>query len=701
MQQAGATERRLLPIARPGWGAAILRGAEGAMLAQRGHLFPWIAVAFGAGIGVWFALPADPPPHAHAMVAFGALLALALVRPLGAAWGPLALGLAVGAAGFSAAGAQAHLVAAPVLDGRYYGPITGRIVDVDRSASDALRLTLDRVVLADRTAAETPVRVRVALHGDQRWLDPMPGTVVILTGHLAPPNGPVEPGDFDFRMTAWFAGLGAVGYTRSPVLTLLPPEEGAGLRIAQIRITLSEAVRALIPGDAGGLAAAVMTGDRSGLSIAASDAMRDANLYHLVSISGMHMGMLVAFVFGLVRTTVALIPPLALRIPAKKVAAAVALPVAAFYLALAGRDVATERAFVMAAVMLGAILLDRQALTMRSVALAALIVLALRPESLLNPGFQMSFAAVIALIFAFSLIGAQRAGVGARWRWLLPLGLLLFSSLIAGLATAPFAAAHFNRIAHYGLIANLLAVPVMGLVVMPGAVILALLGPLGLTEPARTAIDLGCRWILAVSEWIAATDGAVSAVAAPPPAVLPLIAAGALVAILWRGRGRAAGAVPLLLAAVLWLGSDRPAVLVAASGGIVGIMTPEGRALSRAEGEGFVAENWLENDGSVADQASAAGRAAFAPAEAGVMAEVAGTRILVVRGVRAAAALAGCGGADLVVSDQALDGPRPCRVLDADALAATGAVAGHLRDGVLTLTTATEAAGGRMWTRAP
>jgi competence protein ComEC len=326
----------------------------------------------------------------------------------------------------------------------------------------------------------------------------------MLTGHLAPPSEPAEPGDFDFRRMAWFESLGAVGWTRTPVLTADAPQ--GGLRLHRLRSHQSGWVRARMEGDAGGLAAAVTTGDRSGLSQAATQSLRDSGLYHLVSISGMHMGLLVAFVFTLVRTGIALAPPLALRVPGKKVAALAALPAAAFYLALPGRDVATERAFVMVAVMLGAVLLDRRAVTLRSVAIAALIVLALRPESLVNPGFQMSFAAVTALTFVFG--GPFSGRLAGRWRWATPVLVLVLSSLVAGLATAPYAGAHFNRFAAYGLVANLLAVPAMGLLVMPGAVLLALGGPLGLTQPALLMVELGCRWILVVGEIVAGLDGA-------------------------------------------------------------------------------------------------------------------------------------------------------------------------------------------------
>ncbi len=681
---------------RPGRGAALLRWPGARLLAQRGHLFPWVPVAFGLGIGLYFLLRQEPDLRALLLVALGTVAALAVIRPLGAAWGPLALAVALAGAGFLSAAARTHWVAAPVLDFRYYGPVEGRIVDVDRSASDAVRLTLDRVVL-DMAPGRTPARVRVSLQGDQRWLDPVPGSVVILTAHLTGPNGPVSPGDFDFRRSAWFDRLGAVGYSATPVLLLRRAEDGAGLWVAETRVRLARAIRALVPGDAGGLAAAVMTGDRSGLSVPASDAMRDANLYHIVSISGMHMGMLTAIVFGLIRSLVALVPPLALRLPGKKIAALVALPVAAFYLALAGRDVATERAFVMVAVMLGAVLLDRQALSLRSVAMAALVVLVLRPESVLNPGFQMSFAAVVALIVAFQ--GLKRLPLHeGRWRWLAPALLLLFSSLVAGLATAPFAAAHFNRIAHYGLVANLLAVPVMGFVVMPGAVLLAILGPFGVTEPARSLIDLGCRWVLWVSDQVAATQGAVMAVAAPPSAVVPLMTLGALFAMLWQGRGRWMGLAAVAVALVLWAQTRPPDLLVAASGGIAAVATADGLGLSRAEGEAFTADNWIENAGLTLSQSDAA--RGWTAAGAVARAEIAGLRVTLARGKTGLAAISGCDGAAILIATEEVEEPRPCLVLDASRLRTTGAVAAWAEAGGLSLVTAAEIAGVRPWTGA-
>lgn len=676
--------------------AAALRALQDALLAQRGALFPWLAVAFGTGVGIYLSLRDEPGVTVLLAVALTGVFAAILVRPCGPAAGPLMIAVAAMAAGFGMAALRTQIVTAPVLEFRYHGPVEGRVIRIDRSASEALRLTLDRVVLADVSPGRTPALVRISLQGEQSWLEPEPGMVVVLTAGLMPPNGPAEPGGFDFRLPAFFDRLGAVGYTRTPVLMLEPPAGGRALAIERLRMRLSARIHMLVPGDAGGFASAVITGDRSGLSVAAEDAMRDANLYHLVAISGMHMGMLVGLVFALVRGAVALVPPLALRVDGRKIAALAALPVAVFYLALSGRGVATERAFVMAAVMLGAVLLDRRALTMRSVALAALLVLGFRPETLVNAGFQMSFAAVVALIAAYGALGRRLYSSG-RWRWLAPALMLVFSSLVAGLATAPFAAAQFNRMAHYGLIANLLAVPVMGAVVMPAAVAMLLLAPLGLAEPARTLTEWSCRWILGVAERVAALDGAASAVSAPPGWVVPAMTLAGLVLALWQGRGRWLGAAALAAIFAGWGAADRPALLITSSGGLAGVMEEGVRSLSRSEGEGYAADNWLRSDGDSRPQAEATG--GFALAGRRAEAAIAGLRLLVLRGVRELAAVQGCDGADILVVSVAVPdrAARPCLVLDELTLRHSGAVAGWPHEDGLLLVAAEWVAGRRPW----
>ncbi|MFB9149339.1 ComEC/Rec2 family competence protein [Roseovarius ramblicola] len=580
---------------------------ERGWLRQRGALFPWVPVLLACGVGLYFALPAEPP---GAMLAAcgaiaAALLGLALWR--GREWsGPLVCALAVLLAGVAVAGLRTHLVAGPVLGFRYYGPVEGRIVAIDRSASDALRITLDRVVLSRMDPERVPRRVRLSLHGvaAQDVADVAPGLRVMTTGHLVPPGGPVEPGGFDFRRHAWFQRIGAVGYTRVPVLALA---RAAGAQpLFRTRMALAGHVRERLPGQAGAFAAAIMTGDRSGLSQDTLEDMRLSNLAHLLAISGLHMGLLAGFVFAAARLVLAAVPRVALVWPTKKIAAALAILAGAGYLGLSGGNVATERAFVMVSVMLVAVMLDRRAFSLRAVAVAAIIVLVLRPEALPGPGFQMSFAATVALVAVFGWLRDAQVPMGPRW--LRPVLAVVVSSAVAGAATAPVAAAHFNQLAQYGLPANLLSVPLMGVLVMPAAVIAALLLPVGLDALPLWAMGLGLDWILGVANRAAGLEGARIPVVAPGPAVLPVIALGALFVVLWQGRARLLGLVPVAVAAGLWTQAERPALLIADSGGLVGVMTGAGRALNKPRGGGFVARNWLENDGDPVAQEEAHAR---------------------------------------------------------------------------------------------
>ena len=646
-----------------------------ALQTARGTLFPWLTVLIGCGIGAWFSMQQEPGPGSYA------LAALVLLAGGGFAWRvdslarPLALAAAALAAGWLAAGVRVHWVAAPMLEFRYYGPVEGRVVGIDRSQSDALRLTLDRVVLREVDPDRTPVRVRVSLHGEQPWLDPAPGQVVILTASLAAPDGPVEPGGFDFRRMAFFDRLGAVGYTRTPVLLLEEPEDGA-LPIDRLRTHLTQGMLAHMDGQAGAFAAGAMTGDRSAITEDTVAALRDSSLAHLLAISGMNMAFLTGFVFALFRYGLALIPFVALRVNTKKVAAVISLGVALFYLLLSGSNVATERAFIMISVFLGAVLLDRRALTLRSVAVAGAILLLVQPESMLNPGFQMSFAATIALIVGFAALDGsvyrQRLP-----RWLMPVFTLVLSSVIGGFATAPYAAAHFNRFTDYGLLANVLTVPIMGAIIMPAGAVAALLAPVGLAALPLWVMEQGARWILFVAHWIAGLEGSVTAIPAPGPWVLPLFTLGALWLILWRGRVQWAGLAPVVGAFLLWGMADRPVLLISGDGKLVGLAGEDGRALSAAKGGGFAAENWLQNDGDLAEQAVAAEREGFEGPRGERWFEIAGQRGVVLGGKGAAEKLtAACAGASLVIfSDTAESVPEGCGLIDAKVLAETGPLA--------------------------
>ncbi|WP_415184644.1 ComEC/Rec2 family competence protein, partial [Phaeovulum sp.] len=267
-----------------------LSAPRAALIGARLDLALWVPVALSGGIGAFFISRVEPGAVAFAVAAVVALIGAACWRFGPEAMQFLAAVLTLIACGFLLAGARAHSVASPVLGYRYYGPVEGRIVGIDRSSRDRIRLTLDQVVLADTAPARTPGLVRVSLQGDQSRLAAEPGLRVILTAHLSPPSGPAEPGAYDFRRHAWFSGLGAVGYTRVPVLVLEPPDPSNWLLAGhRARMRLSAAIQARIPGQAGAVASALMTGDRSGIAEATNASMRASNLYHIVSISGLHM----------------------------------------------------------------------------------------------------------------------------------------------------------------------------------------------------------------------------------------------------------------------------------------------------------------------------------------------------------------------------------------------------------------------------
>ena len=677
---------------------SVLHWPLAAIAAQRGRLFLFVPVFLAIGIGSYFALPREPLALEWAALAAGvaALIVLAWRAPPDLA--PVLIAPALVIAGLMVAGHRAHHVAAPVLDHRYFGPVEGRIIKIDRAQSDALRLTLDQVVLADLPAERTPERIRFTLHGKQGFVTPEAGLRVMTTAHLSPPPAPSEPGGFDFRRHAWFERIGAVGYTRVPVLTAAPANDGAaGLRIHRLRMTISNAVQAQMPGDRGGFAAAILTGDRSGIPQARMEELRRSNLAHLLAISGLHMGLLTGFVFGLLRLLLCLIPPLALRLPIRKLAALGALCAGGFYLMLSGGNVATERAYIMVAVMFVAILLDRRAISLRSVAMAATLILLLRPEALVQAGFQMSFAATIALVAVFRWLSSEREWRRGIPRWAWPVLSVLLCSVVAGVATAPVAAASFNRLAEYGLVANLLAVPLMGLVVMPAAVLAAVLTPFGLQGLGLAVMGPAIDWILLVSARVSALDGAVMPVVRPAASVMPAMALGALWLIIWQGHARWAGVPVMALAAFAWAETPRPLLLIAPAGDIIGLMGPEGRMLSRHRAGSFAASAWLQADGDDADQAVAFARSNADPRGVVAHLRAGGLDVLHLAGQRGLANLDEvCLPERIVVTSQpAPEGRYQCRLITPRDLRHSGALAINAAGETRSVQ---DASGQRLWT---
>jgi competence protein ComEC len=671
---------------------------------QRPALALWTPVLFGFGIAGYFASPVEPQGWMLVALGAGAAVALALLRGAGPVARVLLLAALLPGLGFGAAALRSRQVAAPILPYPMMVTVEGRVIGLDRSASDRPRVLLDRVVIYGVEAGETPARVRVSL--DPATPDDVlrPGLRLIGQARLSPPAAPAEPGGFDFRRLAWFERIGAVGYARTPMLEAARSDVHDWRQFAfRARMAASAHIQARVPGQSGAFAAAILTGDRSGIDRSVEEALRVSNLYHIVSISGLHMTLLAAAVFALIRHGLALVPRLALGWPLKKVAAVVALAAAGVYLVISGAEVPAQRSYVMTATVLVAVLLDRPAITMRAVALAALVVLALAPESLTQAGFQMSFAATIALVGAYEALRGrgwwQQMQTAPGWRLARPIVAVALTSLVAGSATAPIAAFHFNQVAQYGLVANLLAVPAMGTVVMPAAVIAVVVAPLGLDWLPFQLVGLGMGYIIAVADFVAGLGGAVVGVPAGPPESLGLIATGGLLLVLWIGRGRWAGLAPVALGVLLWAGHPRPDLLIAETGRLFGFSTPAGRVLSSASGNGFAAESWLEDDGDLVTQAAAYERGGLVRRRHRIEAEVPGLGPLLYVGSREmVGAEADCGRVAVLIAPNWETAPAgDCLFIGRERLQRDGAIALRLTPHGLRVTAARAGDRGRPW----
>ncbi|MBM3548298.1 MAG: ComEC family competence protein [Alphaproteobacteria bacterium] len=584
---------------RPG---ALATGFAEALLAERERWALWLPVALGTGVGLYFLLPVEPPLWIGLCAVVAALAATAGLQ--GRAVGMAATVFVALSLGFALGEIRTRAVATPILD-RSVGPVPveGRVRELDHR-DGSIRLTLDRLTIARLAPQRTPERARISLRGART--DIQIGARVRVNAILRPPPEPAAPGAFDFQRQAFFERLGATGFATGQlrVLRVDPPSgiiDGARLWIAEVRRKTTERLMAMLPGAAGAIAASLITGEQGPVPASDMQAVRDSGLAHLLSISGLHMSLVVGLVFFVVRGGLALIEPLALRWPTKKIAAVVALIVGFLYLQLSGASPPTQRSFLMVSIVLLAVLIDRQAISMRTIAWAAAAVLVIAPESLVGASFQMSFAAVVALIAVFEAMGdklmAMRADSGVVRRALLHVAGLSLASIVATLATAPFTVFHFNRLPLYGLLANLTAIPVAELWVMPWGMMALLLMPFGLDGWALAPMGWGIEAILAIAKWTAALPGAVIVLPEMPIAALIAMTFGGLWLCLWQGSIRWLGLAGVAFGLLIAIAARPPDFLISADGKLIGARGEDGdMALSRRRA-GFVPDTWLRRQG--------------------------------------------------------------------------------------------------------
>lgn len=579
-----------------------------------GHDFLFIPVSIGCGAVLWFSLDATPSPVVLiATFLFVAVLALFVRYKAGiaaAVCGPFAFLLL----GMLLADFETRRAGTVVLDTPVTTTITGTVARREVDARGYWRYVVDLTATADPTLSRPPQRISVLSRGGG---EPIAlGATLRGKVRLSPPSGPALPGLNDFAFTSYFKGIGATGFFyKSPQALVSPvgdarPDKGwlewADMRLYGLRSAIAERIRTTIGGDAGAFAASIITDERQAISAETMEALRLSGLAHIVAISGLNMALASGIFFVGLRLAFSLFPAFAQRWPVKKIAAFAALLMTLAYYLISGFAVSAERAWLMMSVMLIAVLFDQPSLSLRNVAISALIILAFSPSEIMGPSFQMSFAATIALVSAYAFwsrwrTDRERLFIGRKPAWLkvaemmgAVIGGVITTSLIGGLSTAIYSAEHFHRVTTYGLFANLAAMPLMSLIVMPFALLAMLLMPFGLDAPFLKIMGYGMALVIEVANEVASWGGS-AATGRPHGWFIGLASVGFLLLTLLRSRLALLG-IPFLLFAfgvsAVTAYRDLPDLLIHEDGDLVALLEDGKVSTTKARPQGFVYGQW-------------------------------------------------------------------------------------------------------------
>jgi competence protein ComEC len=566
---------------------------------------PWLAIAFGLGIAIYFAVDREPAAWAAATLLLATVAVAILVRRRPIAF-PMAVGAAAIAAGFATVTVKRAVIAHPTLSAPVWNVEIGGFVEAreERERSDRITVRVERI--AAPRLNEQLERVRVSV---RKGTAPAVGSFVEFKARLSPPLEPLRPGGYDFARDMYFQRLGASGFVLGRIRTAEAPHAPSlSLRYAMamdgMREGIDRRIRAVLPGDKGAIASALITGKRDAISAPVNEAMYTSSLAHVLSISGYHMAVVAGIMFFVIRALFALMPAFANRHPIKKWAACAALCAAAFYLLLSGAEVATQRSFIMIAIVLVGVMVDRPTLTFRTLTVAAFGVLLFLPEAVIHPSFQMSFAATLALVAGYQhglpwMSSGGDTPLAARialWGGREVVGLVLVS-LLAGTATIPFIAYHFHRISPYGVVGNLVAMPVVSGWVMPWGILGIVVMPLGLDGFCWEMMGHGIEWMIAVATWVASFPGALGRMAAFGTGPLLLVSLGLVALCLLKTPLRLVGAFLIGCALVMMIRSPQPDVLVAADGSAFAVRGADRRlGMVKSGSDSFALREWLAAD---------------------------------------------------------------------------------------------------------
>lgn len=656
---------------------------EARLEAERERIGLWLPVALGAGIAAWFALPAEAHWTGLLFLLAGGVCAGLLIGRHSRLGRLIAVGCGTMAAGVLLIWARAIWVAAPVLA----APVVTEFSAIVERAEPLPAKGQIRIIALPQRRADLPPRVRLTLRSEQGE-GLTDGETIGVRARLMPPPTASLPGGYDFAQRAWFDRIGAVG----TVLGDISRTPGAGAAPPPLRARISAHIHAQVAGSAGGIAAALVTGDRGAISEADEEAMRRSGLAHLLSISGLHVTAVVGFAMLLTMRLFALSRRLALAGYVLPLAAAAGALAGGGYTLLAGAEVPTLRSFIAALLVLVAFLVGREAMTLRLVAAGALVVLVWRPESLAGPSFQLSFAAVTAIIALHESRPMQSFLARRDEAWPLRFGRaiagLLLTGLVVEVALAPIALFHFHKAGLYGALANVVAIPLTTFVIMPAEALALLLDSVGLGAPFWWITEQAIGALIGFAHAVADAPGAVAMLPTFPGWGFALSVFGGLWLLLWNTRWRRIGAAPLAIGMAALLIQPRPDLVVSGDGRHIAAALPDGSyALLRDQAGDYVRDSMAEAAGVDAPLSALAEldhvecNRDFCRWSHGE-----GARryvILASRGrdrIEGADMAAACAAADVVISDRWL--PRECMgrwmTIDRDSLAETGGLALYL-----------------------
>lgn len=572
-----------------------LAAIEAWLEAERAQLPLWLPVAYGSGVAAWFGIATRLGWLAWLAACAGIAVA-GLVLPASArARRLLLLGGLASALGLGASWARSELVRHDVIARPQLVALDALVMGLtSEPARERFRLMLEP------DDAALPRRVRITVKADQMPKDLRVGERIAARARLVPPPDAIVPGAYDFARAAWFQRIGAVGAAMGRVRRRDPPRaEGDGLRDRLSRHVLSR-----LSGSEGGIAAAFASGDRGGIAKSDEDAMRASGLTHLLSISGLHVTAVVAFAMWLALRLLALSPRLALALPLPAIAAGCGAAAGIGYTLLTGAEVPTIRSCVAAVLVVAAIAMGRQALTLRLVAAGALFVLVLWPESLIGASFQLSFAAITAIVALHEWPPAARLlerHDESRARKVLRSAIaLLVTGLVVEAALAPIALYHFHREGLYGALANIIAIPLTTFVIMPAEALALAFDAIGVGEPFWWLTRHALSFLLWLARSVTAWPGAQATLADMPASAFGLAVVGLLWLALWQGSVRAWGFAALAAALALVATAPRVDLIVTRDGRHLAVRNDQGAwATLRPRAGDFVREALATRGGTL------------------------------------------------------------------------------------------------------